>query len=156
MRTTVRGERWIVLGLRLMLGLLFVWAAHDKILNPKAFALAVANYRILPDPLVNLFALILPWVELICGLLLLTGQWTRSASLLVAFLLVVFVIAVSINLARGLDISCGCFHTSEGRTIGARLLVEDLLFFLMAIFLTFRAKDATGWSAFLEKRRRAL
>ena len=119
----------------------------DKILHPDDFARAIANYRLLPEALVNLVAVTLPWVECVCGLLLLAGQWVRSAALVSAFLLGVFMVAVSISLARGLDIDCGCFNTNEGRKIGLELLGEDLLLLGAAAVLVLKAGDRIGWRA---------
>jgi hypothetical protein len=65
------------------------------------------------------------------------------------FLLVVFLIAVSITLVRGLDISCGCFNTNAGRRVGMKLLGEDLLLLGMSFVLVLKARDRVGWRALL-------
>ena len=139
--------RVIELAARIVVGLVFLLYGLDKIAHPDDFAQAIVNYRLLPEVLVNLVVVILPWVELICGLLLLAGQWVRSAALVSAFLLGVFVIAVSITLARGLDINCGCLHAETGRKVGLRLLLEDLLLIGAAAFLVLKAGDRIGWRA---------
>ncbi len=139
--------RVIELAARIVLGLVFLVYGLDKILHPDDFARAIANYRLLPEALVNLVAVMLPWVECVCGLLLLAGQWVRSAALVSAFLLGVFMVAVSITLARGLDINCGCFNTNEGRKIGLELLGEDLLLLGAAAVLILTAGDRIGWRA---------
>ena len=139
--------RVIELAARIVLGLVFLVYGLDKILHPDDFARAIANYRLLPEALVNLVAVTLPWVECVCGLLLLAGQWVRSAALVSAFLLGVFMVAVSISLARGLDIDCGCFNTNEGRKIGLELLGEDLLLLGAAAVLVLQAGDRIGWRA---------
>jgi len=73
-------------------------------------------------------------VEAICGLLLITGPFTRSAALIVAAMLGVFVVAIVLALARDLDIECGCFDTTEGRRIGLKLLAEDLVLLAMCVW----------------------
>ena len=55
-------------------------------------------------------AIVLPWVELLCGLLLLAGFWSQTALLIVTGLLVGFVIATGQAWVRGIDIACGCFN----------------------------------------------
>ncbi len=132
---------------RILVGLVFLLYGFDKIPHPGDFARAIDNYRLLPEFLVNLLAVVLPWVEVACGLLLLSGQWVRSAALLSAFLLVVFIIAVCVALVRGLDINCGCFNTDGGRKIGLKLLAEDLLLLAMSFALILKAKDRLGWRA---------
>ena len=137
----------IELAARIALGLVFFLYGLDKILHPDNFARAIANYKLLPEVLVNLVAVTLPWVECVCGLLLLSGQWVRSAALVSAFLLGVFIVAASITLVRGLDISCGCFNTNAGRKIGFRLLGEDLLLLGAAGVLILKGGDRLGWRA---------
>jgi uncharacterized membrane protein YphA (DoxX/SURF4 family) len=135
-RSTI-GNRFFLLALRLVLGFLFVFASIEKIAQPAEFAKAILNYHLLPIPLVNVFAIVLPWVELVAGFLLLSGLFTRGSSLLLTFLLSVFTLAIAINVARGLDISCGCFGTSVARRIGWSALAEDLLMLAGSLILYF-------------------
>jgi len=136
---------------RIVLGVVFLYASVDKIIHPDNFARDIQNWQLLPEVLVNLSAVLLPWVEFLCGLLLLSGQWVRSSSLLLAGLLFIFIVAVSINLGRGLDHHCGCFNTGAGRKIGLTLLGGDLALLAIARFLVFKGRDDTGWRAFLGK-----
>jgi uncharacterized membrane protein YphA (DoxX/SURF4 family) len=102
----------ILLAARVVLGALFLYAGAIKIMDPMAFALAVYNYHILPAWLVNMTAIILPWVEVVAGTCLVLGLWTPGGALIVSCLLLVFTVALGFNLSRGLDIACGCFSTS--------------------------------------------
>ncbi|MEW6440824.1 MAG: MauE/DoxX family redox-associated membrane protein [bacterium] len=144
-----RHERILFLVFRLLVGGVFVAASLDKILHPDVFARAVANYRILPEPFVNLFAVWLPWLEFACGVLLLAGQWVRTASSIVAALLATFIAAVAISLVRGLDISCGCFGNVASRNVDLELLLEDVLWLSMTLVLVLRTGDRLGWQPFL-------
>lgn len=103
---------WLTLRVQIALGIIFVVAAWPKIVDPPSFAHMIYNYRILPAGLINISALVMPWVELVIGLCLILGVWVRPARWIVAAMLVVFMIAISINLARGNAIDCGCFDTS--------------------------------------------
>lgn len=143
-----KNEGLFALSARLILGAVFVYASIDKIFHPEAFAGAVYNYQILPDFLINLTAIILPWLELILGLLLIVGLLREGSVLIVTGLLVVFLGAMIFNLARGLDIHCGCFSTSmDGRTKApmAWYVFRDGVFLLPAFYLLYRT--------FLGKRR---
>ena len=115
---------------RLLVGGTFAYAALDKIAHPAAFAVAVSHYRLLPPAWLHVFALVLPWLELVAGLALLLGKARRGAALLITGMLVMFMGAIGWALAHDLDISCGCFHTSGGHAIGVSLLLRDL--FLLA------------------------
>lgn len=129
--------RWRVLAARLILAGIFIYASLDKIAHPAAFAKDVYNYQILPDALINLTALVLPWLELFLGLCLLAGIWLPGAVLTVNGLMVVFLAALVFNLARGLDINCGCFSTgSDTPAMSAGwYLMRDVGFFAVGIFL---------------------
>ena len=122
---------------RLTLAGIFIYASLDKIAHPAAFAKDVYNYQILPDALINLTALVLPWLELFLGLCLLVGIWLPGAVLTVNGLMVVFLAALVFNLARGLDINCGCFSTgSEAPAMSAGwYLLRDVGFFAVGVFL---------------------
>ena len=144
------GRYWVLeSAIRIALGLVFLLYGLDKISQPDVFARSIDNYRLLPEVFINLMAVLLPWVEVLCGLLLIFGQWIRAAALVSGFLLIVFVIAVSITLVRGLDISCGCFNTNGGRKVGMKLLGEDLLLLAMSLVLILKARDRVGWRALL-------
>lgn len=96
---------------RLLLAGLFLWAASLKIGDPAAFALAVSRYHILPGPLVNPVAILLPWVEILSALaLLLPSRSFRAAgAALIAAMLAVFSLAIAWSLLLGHPPSCGCF-----------------------------------------------
>jgi hypothetical protein len=122
---------------RLTIAGIFIYASVDKIAHPAAFAKDVYNYQILPDALINLTALVLPWLELFLGLCLLAGIWLPGAVLTANGLMVVFLAALVFNLARGLDINCGCFSTgSEAPAMSAGwYLLRDAGFLAVGIFL---------------------
>jgi uncharacterized membrane protein YphA (DoxX/SURF4 family) len=100
--------------LRIALGVVFIAASLDKIMNPQNFATNITNYGLLPYQWINLAAIILPWIEIITGSLLVMGIWTGANALLASGMLVVFSIAILQALFRNLDISCGCFSTDPG------------------------------------------
>jgi putative oxidoreductase len=125
--TRDKTRQGITLILRWYVGLVFIYAAAGKIWNPGIFAADIDNYRLLPYLLVTLMAAVLPWVELICGLLLVAGRRLQGASLVVIAMNVVFILAIGSAMIRGLDITCGCFAvTAEGARIGIARLLEDI------------------------------
>jgi uncharacterized membrane protein YphA (DoxX/SURF4 family) len=113
---------WLTVRTQIALGVFFVVAALPKIADPPSFAHMVYNYRLLPGPLVNLAALAMPWAELMVGIALICGLWRRAAAYLVGALLLLFIVAISVNLARGNAIDCGCFDvTAAGLTYDERI-----------------------------------
>ncbi len=123
--TARRWLEWLAVPARWYLGALFVGACLHKIAHPDAFALDIATYDILPLALVNPAAIVLPWLELVAGGMLLAGLRARAAAVLVTGMMGVFLVALLIALARGLDMSCGCF-ASQGA-------VEDPISYLTVL-----------------------
>lgn len=138
--------------LGLALGAVFVYASADKILHPAEFARIVYRYRLvgpsqLIPPLVpNVFAVTLPWVELLAGLLLIVGTWRREAALLTGAMTAVFIGAVSLALLRGIDLeNCGCFTVgAAGRAAGLRLVLADSVMVAAATVLVLGAREPAG------------
>ena len=125
---------------RLAVAAIFLGACVAKIRDPAAFALAVNSYRILPGEFVNLVAIVLPWIELTTGLaVLLAPPRPRAAgAAIIAAMLAVFTIAISLNLARGIEASCGCFSTRADAAVsdGWNLVRNGALIWLaLAVYL---------------------
>jgi uncharacterized membrane protein YphA (DoxX/SURF4 family) len=147
LRRRWKQEGLLVLLARLILGVVFIYAAIDKIIHPGAFAEVIYNYQILPDYLINLTALVLPWMELVVGLFLVLGLFREGSVFIVTGLMVVFLSAMVFNLARGLDIHCGCFSSTVGDTNGAPMVwyvIRDGLFLVPALYLFYRTFQGKG------------
>ncbi len=123
---------------RMILGVVFLYAGIVKIIDPAGFALAISNYRILPDILVNAVAIVLPFLEVFAGAALIAGIVIPGSSLVVTGLLLIFFCALFISLVRGLDISCGCFSTSyRADPVTWLYLVRDGTLIFMGGFVFF-------------------
>lgn len=152
-----RGHAWISLPVRLYLGGVFLAACYHKILHPDVFAVDVATYQFLPLWSVNLFALVLPWIELLAGVMLVIGLRVRAAGLLVAGMMVAFMIALGWALYQGLDMSCGCFASqaaTDDDPISWETLLRDSVWFLQSIYVLIFDHNALGADRFLNARRR--
>jgi len=125
--------------LRLFMGAVWLYASYEKILYPHEFSQAVYNYQILPNVLVNLVALILPFLEFLMGLCLIIGLWLPGAAVLSTLLMSVFIAALVFNRIRGLDIDCGCFsvEATEGPAV-LWTVVRDAGFLVISAFLTWK------------------
>lgn len=129
---------WLTVRVQIALGAIFFAAALPKIADPPSFAHMIYNYRILPANLINISALIMPWVEILAGLALILGVWTKGARNIIAAMLLVFIVAIAFNLARDNAIDCGCFDLSAaGKSHEERLfdmkvvILRDLGMLLM-------------------------
>jgi uncharacterized membrane protein YphA (DoxX/SURF4 family) len=127
---------------RILLGGVLVWASWNKIIDPTAFAQAIANYQIVSPVTGNLAALILPWVELVCGACLILNRWTQGSACIAAALMVVFMGALAYNISRGVDVNCGCFTLDEEAPGNMWLyLARDAVFLAMAIGVIYRNRS---------------
>ena len=103
---------------RIVLGLVFGYAAISKIGDMHQFAEEIANYQLLPPAFSSAAAAAMVGIELVCALLLIIGRSVRPAALLVTVMLVVFIAALSQALLRGINLTCGCFGGAELATWG--------------------------------------
>jgi len=132
-------NKYFLFILRIVIAYIFIYAGAEKIANPDNFALSISNYRLLPTASLNFFAIIIPWIEIVSGLLLLFGILTKENSAIILFLLMIFTIAIIISLFRGLSIDCGCF--GKGTQIGLFKLGENLLMIIGSFVLTIFGSD---------------
>jgi uncharacterized membrane protein YphA (DoxX/SURF4 family) len=122
--------------LRLAVGATFVYASFYKIVDPAAFARSIWYYHLVPGSLINLMALVLPWVELLAGVLLAVGCHYRGAVLLVNAMTMVFIGALLSAIARGINIDCGCFKAAQASSESAlNALWFDLVLVLATLWL---------------------
>jgi len=131
-------KRYLLPALRILFGVVFIVASIDKIHNPEAFARIVANYRMLPLPLVAPVALTLPWIEVMAGLALIINWCSKGAVILLNALLVVFMAALGFNVVRGVDVACGCFTTSTEGSGMFQSLLRDIPLLLVGLYLAWR------------------
>jgi len=125
-------KRYLPAALRISLGAIFIYAALPKIADPAAFAGSVAGYKVLPYFWNYLAAAVLPYLELVCGVLLVCGYRVKAAALIVAALNVAFMAALVSAIVRGLDIDCGCFRQGGPKTSPWIALGRDAVFLAMA------------------------
>ena len=137
-------HKFTLLFFRYVLGGIFIYASLDKIQDPKTFSDLIDNYHITPHFLHNLFALILPWVELLIGISLITGIYFEASLQITIFLLIWFIFILSQAVLRGIDTHCGCFKAGEDiantdfKGLLIKRIFEDVVFLGMAMILKFR------------------
>ena len=136
--------------LRLIVGTAFVVAAALKIADPAKFAMDVSHYRLVPPAMLNLVAILVPWIEFTTGALVLAGIWLRAAALVVTNLTAMFFGIIVSALARGLNNECGCFGTLGGNHVGLVNLAIDSGLFSLAALLARRSGNRPAQPFFAE------
>lgn len=118
---------------RVLLGIVFIVASLDKIVDPMAFAEIVKNYQILPETMIGPVAFFLPWLEFVCGAMLVCDVFVDVTVALLVAMLMVFIVALSANLYRGLDVACGCFSTDVSSTSDMQMtILRDVALLVVA------------------------
>jgi thiol-disulfide isomerase/thioredoxin/uncharacterized membrane protein YphA (DoxX/SURF4 family) len=137
----------IIVLLRIALSAVFGIAGVTKLLDQRGTREAVKNFGS-PESLALALSVVLPIAELtIAAGLLFAG--TAGASALAALLMLgLFVVAISVNLARGRIHDCHCFGQLYSRPLGWPTLVRNLIFALGAGIVLWQAYTRPGWSVF--------
>jgi uncharacterized membrane protein YphA (DoxX/SURF4 family) len=150
-----QGHALLALLARVYLGVVFLLACLHKIADPPSFAVDIATYQLLPLPLLNLAALVLPWVELLAGAMLVLGFRTRAAALLVVGMMVIFMIALGWALHLGLDMSCGCFAAGAGESdpITGWTMARDAGWLALGLYVLIFDRHPLGLDRFWPRRR---
>jgi uncharacterized membrane protein YphA (DoxX/SURF4 family) len=133
---------FLTLVVRLAVGVTFVYASYYKIVDPGGFARSIWYYHLVPGNLINLIAVILPWIELLCGLGLIVGVAYRGSVVIVGTMTIVFVVVIASAIARGIDLDCGCFKAAKSSSSSAwdSLLFDVGLIVLLAQLHASRSK----------------
>ena len=129
---------------RLAVGIIFIWASIYKIIDPCSFSKSIWYYHMVPGDIINLMAIILPWVELISGACLIVGVLYKGAVVAVNGMTIIFIIALSTAIFRGIDIDCGCFKAAQESSEAAwESLIFD--FVLIAFTIQLALSRSTKW-----------
>src|SRR5688500_5040392 len=113
--------------LLLAIGGVFCYAGVVKAIDPARFAQDIDVYQILPYRGAVALALYLPYLEILCGVGVITGWLRRGATAMLATLVALFIAAAASAWARGLDVSCGCFGQDANPTHAMWLIARNVL-----------------------------
>jgi len=144
---TIEKNRWLVLVFRLVLAGFFLLSSYGKLVDIERYSVdAVYNFGILPFWLARPFGLVMPFVELLCGLGLLFGVLTRLSALGISLMSLSFFIAKAIVLSQGRSIECGCFGAVID-TLASVTIFMDIPMMILALVIMFSAPEARHWLA---------
>lgn len=151
------GTRLLQLLARLGLAAALGWAGLAKLGDPSALAEAVANFRLVPEPLVPLVATALPATEIVVAVSLLGGPCVQGGAIVGALLFAAFAVAMAQARVRGIDLDCGCFGAGvESQVTWTKVLVDVGL---AGVAAAIAWAEPAAWRAFLpsssERRKEA-
>lgn len=143
----LESNRYVILVFRLILAGFFVTSAYGKLVDIERYSVdAVYNFGILPMFLARPFGLIMPFIELLCGLGLLFGVLTRLSALGIALMSLSFFIAKAIVLSQGRSIECGCFGAVID-TLASVTIFMDLPMVALALLILFAPSHSRHWAS---------
>jgi putative oxidoreductase len=126
--------------LDIIIAAVFIYAGVIKALDPAGFANDIDNYKMLPWAISIRLAFYLPWLEIFCGVALITRRLYPGALTVLTSLTSIFILASIVAKVRGLDITCGCFgHASKNWNFTTHLVLDFAL--LAGLLLLWR----TSW-----------
>ena len=134
--------------IRIAMGVVFIYASYDKILDPISFSQNIHNYGVTPLFIENIIALTLPWVELFIGMGLIF-KFKYEASLDISIVLMVtFILLITQAYLRGKSIDCGCFLNEISNEEAAtkrfemiKRIGEDFIFLILLLLLKYRTSN---------------
>ena len=138
-------RKYLEIIIRLVLGFIFLYASLDKIIYPQKFAEVIYNYRLMPIELLNICAIIVPWVEAFIGVSLLIGYRVDVSALMLSVITFFFILMIISAIVRGLNIECGCFSLdAEGSLVSWKRVIEDVFILVGGIFLLLNKKKTVS------------
>jgi uncharacterized membrane protein YphA (DoxX/SURF4 family) len=129
---------WLVLAVRVLLGALFVVAGASKVGHADLFAAEIAGFRLLPAAVIAPIAIALPFLEMLLGVYLILGLFTRTAAWIAVALFAVFDLAIASAVVRGMTISCGCFGPSDATVTSWAEVARDAVLVVLAALVALR------------------
>ncbi len=127
---------------RWLLGALLLATGALKVGSPAALASAIAGFRLLPPGVVAPLAVILPYFEILLGLYLIAGLFTRIAGWVATVQFVLYAAAIASAVLRGIPANCGCFGPGDAAVADWPHVAFDLALAGIALFIALRAPGA--------------
>jgi putative oxidoreductase len=135
----ISNDKKIIFTSRLLLGVIFVYTGISKIIDPSSLESIINSYKMIPPSISSIIAIVLPWIELIGGLFLISGILVKQTALLLSSLLVAFIVVIAINLFRGTFTQCGCFGSAKNSAnpllTGIIAIIRDVFFLILGVVL---------------------
>jgi uncharacterized membrane protein YphA (DoxX/SURF4 family) len=123
---TVNDE--LLLLIRLLMASIFLSTAISKIKHFDDSILTIQDYKIIPNSFSKPFSVANILLEIVIGSLLLLGIIQKFTSVIGAILVLIYTIAITINLFKGRnDFSCGCGGVLESNTISWWLVIRNCI-----------------------------
>lgn len=125
----------LLLTLRVFFGLFFCIGAIRKIVHLNTFTQGVINYKILPSKPSKFIGILLPWVEIMLAILVFFGVAIPIVGTISFALILIFIIAIEINLKRGRYINCNCHGIASTDKISQGTIIRNVFLLCLITIL---------------------
>ncbi|OHB46139.1 MAG: hypothetical protein A2Y13_05445 [Planctomycetes bacterium GWC2_45_44] len=112
---------------RIAIGCMFIYSSLPKIRQPYDFLASIYSYELAGPKLGMFVAMTLPWLELIVGVCLIGGIFTAGALLAGIAMSAMFSYVLGAALAKGLEITCGCFGAGATELITYKTFIRAMV-----------------------------
>jgi peroxiredoxin len=135
-----------LLAARLLLAAVFLVAAAAKLMDRAGSRQAIADFGV-PERTASPAALLLPLAEAAVAVALVPKATAWWGAVGAAALLLLFIAAIGVNLARGRKPDCRCFGQLSSSPVGWTTLARNALLAALAGFVVWQGRDEPGTSA---------
>ena len=145
---------WVLFFMRMVLGCVFSFSAWSKIMAPQALADAIVGFDIIPESIALEAAIMLIWLELICGTFMLLGLWARATVIVITGMLTLFEIGLISVVVRGIEVNCGCFGQFSEMQVGWNTIIRNLVQLVFCALLLYYGSWKYSLDLVVKVRRR--
>ena len=155
----ILGNPYLIFVLRLLLGGIFILAAVGKLPERAKFVDVVSGFGLLPHSWAIAYGSILPWLELIVGVALLLGFFSRYMAGVSLLMIFTFLVANGTAVYRAEPYECGCFGNLFQGLIVLRAgdaLVADIVIIFMSVLIMLDRREFLSLDRLLWHKKRRL
>lgn len=145
---------WALFSMRMILGGVFSFSAWSKIMAPQALADAIVGFEIIPESIALEAAIMLIWLELICGIFMILGLWARATVIVITGMLTLFEIGLISVVVRGIEVNCGCFGQFSEMAVGWDTIIRNMVQLVFCASLLYYGSWKYSLDLILKVRRR--
>ena len=145
---------WVLFFMRMALGCVFSYSAWSKITAPQALADAIVGFEIIPNGIALEAAIMLIWLELICGIFMFLGLWARATVILITSMLILFEVGLISVVIRGIEVYCGCFGQFSVTKVGWGVIIRNMIQIVFCALLLYYGSYKYSIDLIIKVRRR--
>lgn len=149
---TEKAKNILYLFARLIPGAVLLYAGYIKLMSPaEEFAYAIESYKIIYGRAALYAAMFFPWLEVYCGILLISGLFVKKLSAFSAAVFIFFELLLAQAFLRGLEIKdCGCFGAAHSNSLPVEMALN--IVWLSLLFLSFKKGSFFSLDSFWENK----